>query len=148
MRGADCTGAQLAAAAAALEAWLRQPAPRVLMVATLPFIVLLASYAGSRFAEGCHDSATLERPVAVAPPVVRRATPAQIAQALAFLEAWLQAPAPPILQLAAPDALQLLAWYGALRFEAGRNGLGTLEQPGVLGRVVCEVLAPAGGLVH
>lgn len=31
------------------------------------------------------------------------------------------------------DAVRLIAWYGALRFVAGRDGSGgTLEQPGVL----------------
>lgn len=33
------------------------------------------------------------------------------------------------IQLAFGDLVRLVAWYGAIRFEAGQKGIGTLEVP-------------------
>ena len=59
-------------------------------------------------------------------------TPEQLERASEFLAArgW-QEMAQKAIQTRA-DMVRLIAWYGAIRYRAGKDGIGTLEKPGAL----------------
>lgn len=56
-------------------------------------------------------------------------TPEQLASAEDFLSRNNWTNTEPTRTIPLAEVVRLIAWYGALRFQAGANGIGTLEQP-------------------
>lgn len=60
-------------------------------------------------------------------------TPEQIAHASEFMEIARWPVSAPTAKCSRDQTARLLAWYGAMRFQAGRDGVGgTLEKPGFI----------------
>lgn len=66
-------------------------------------------------------------------------TAEQIEAASDFLSGANWKPDQPTRQTSRADIAKLLAWYGAVRYKAGLNRIGTVDKPG---RTVCELPAP------
>lgn len=70
-------------------------------------------------------------------------TPEQIAHARKFFESSARRTIDRDVTLKPDDLFRIIAWYGALRYIAGRDGEGgTLERPGPLGGFSYQPAAP------
>ena len=69
-------------------------------------------------------------------------TPEQLEAAAAFLDLTRLSERPQPHQMVTSrycDVLQLLAWYGAVRYQAALDGIGDTGRPGIVGRQTLEL---------
>lgn len=70
-------------------------------------------------------------------------TPEQFEAAKVFIESLMRQPPPgtldDVVSQRYEDFIRLVAWYGAIRYQGAKNGIGTFEVPGGTGKVDASV---------